>query len=52
MSSVRGWPISALRVRPDRCGFPRPDFGVLLRRIEEVRGYMRALGADMGEACD
>lgn len=34
------------------CSFLRPDYEALLRRIEEVKATMRALGAVMGEACD
>lgn len=40
------------RVRPERCCFLRSDFNALLRRIEEVRATMRALGAEMGRACN
>jgi len=34
-----------------RCSFLRADFDGLLVRIEEVRGIMRALATEMGEAC-
>ncbi len=36
----------------DHCFFLRSDFDALLRRIEELRATMRALGAEMGAACD
>ena len=35
-----------------RCSFLRADFDALLQRIDEVRSIMRALAAQMGEACE